>query len=132
MTLQFIGPLGLINQTLHQEEGCQDSHSWEENFQQDHQEAVEDSQGAEARLEEDLLMRDQGEEETLKEGQTSWWEIHLKYSREYEQKLSTSSLNGSFMSALTSPTRPSRTTIRGACFSSPTSKEQECRNGYLP
>ena len=57
---------------------------------------------------------------------------HLKCSRKYKQKLSTSSLNGNFMSALTSPTQPSQTTTRGACSSSLISKEQECRNGYPP
>ena len=99
----FIGQLSQTNWTLCQEEGCQDSHFQEEDFQQDHQEAVEDSQAEKVRLEEDFPMRDQEEEETPKEGQTSWWEIHLKCSREYKQKLSTSLLNGSFMSALTSP-----------------------------
>ena len=100
---QFIGPLGQINRTLCQEGDCQDSHFQEEDFQQDHQEAMEDFQVVEVCLEEDFPMWDQKEEETPKEGQTSWWEIHLKCSREYKQKLSTSLLNGSFMSALTSP-----------------------------
>ena len=82
----------------------QDSHFQEEGFQQGHQEEVEDSQAVEVHLEEDFPMWDQKEEETPDKGQTSWQEIHLKCSQEYEQKLSTSSLNGSFMSALTSPT----------------------------
>ena len=101
---QFIGPSGLINQTLCQEEDHRDSHFQEEGFQRDHQEAVEDSQVEEVCLEEDFPMWDQEEEEIPEEGQTSWWETHLKCSREYEQKLSTSLCNGSFMSALTSPT----------------------------
>ena len=86
----------------------------------------------EVHMEEDFPMRDQGEEETLDKDQINWWEIHLKCSQEYEQKLSTSLLNGSFMLVLTSLTRPSQTTTREACFSSPTFKEQECQNGYLP
>ena len=53
----------------------------------------------EVRLEEDFPMQDQEEEETPDEDQTNWWETHLKYSWEYKRKLSTSSLNGSFMSA---------------------------------
>ena len=40
---QYIGPLGQINQTLHQEEGHQDFHFQEEGSWQDHQEEVEDS-----------------------------------------------------------------------------------------
>ena len=104
MTQQFIEPLGQINQTLHQEEDHWDSHFQEEGFQQDHREAVEDSQAVEAHLEEDFPMWDQEEEGTPDKGQTNWWEIHLKCSREYEQKLSTSLLNGSFMSALIFPT----------------------------
>ena len=102
MTQQSIGPLGQINRTLCQEEDHWDSHSQKESFQQDHQEALEDSQAGEDHLEEDFPMQDQEEEETPEEGWTSWWEIHLECSREYKQKLSTSLLNGSFMSALTS------------------------------
>ena len=53
--------------------------------------------------EEDFLMQNLEEEEMLDEDQTSWREIYLKCSWEYKQKLSTSLLNGSFMSVLTSP-----------------------------
>ena len=68
MTQQSIGPLGQINKTLCREGDHQNSHFQKEDFWQDHQEVVEDSQRAEARLEEDPPMWDQGEEETLKEG----------------------------------------------------------------
>ena len=132
MMQHSIKPLNQINQTLHQEEDHQDYHFQEEGFQQDHQEAVEDSQVVEVCLEEDFPMRDQEEKEIPDKGQTNWWEIHLKYSWEYEQKLSTSLLNGSFMSALTFPTQPLRTTTRVACSSSLISKEPEYRNGYPP
>jgi len=42
------------------------------------------------------------QEEEMEEDQTNWWEIHLQCSQKYKQKLSTSLLNGSFTSVLTS------------------------------
>ena len=98
----FIGQLSQTNWTLCQEEDHQNS--WEEDFWQDHQKVVKDFQEVRVHQEEDFPMRDQEEEETPDKDQTSWWKIHLKCSQEYKQKLSTSLLNGSFMSALTSPT----------------------------
>ena len=75
-------------------------------FQLDHQEAEEDSQEVKVCLGKDFPMQDLEEEGMQEEDQTSWWEIHLKCSQEYGQKLSTSLLNGSFTSALTSPIQP--------------------------
>ena len=131
-TQQFTGPLAWINQTLCQGGDLQDSHFQEGDSQRDHQEAVKDFQEVEAHLKGDFHMWDLEEEETPEEDQTNWWEFNLKCSREYEQKLSTSLLNGSFMLALTSPIQLLQTITREACSSSPTSKEQGCWNGYLP
>ena len=126
------GPSAQINQILCQREGHWDSHFWEGDFQQDHQKAVKDFQKVEACLKEDFSMQNQGEEETLDKDQTNWWEIHLKCSQEYKQKLSTSLLNGSITSVLTSLIPPLPTTTRGVCSSSPISKDQEYQNGCLP
>ena len=97
MMQQYTGLLAQTNQTFHQKEDHQDFHFQKGDFWWEHQVVVMGSQEVKVHLEQDYPMQNLEEEETLNKDQTSWWEIYLKCSREYEQKLSTSLLNGSFM-----------------------------------
>ena len=79
-------------------------------------------------LEEDILMEDP--EQEAHNLQTSWWETHLKYSREYERKLSLSLLFGGSMQALTGNALSLPTHTRRAFSSSCTFRGMMWPNGY--
>ena len=117
----------------------------EEDHHKDHLEVecrVEDSQEEEYLLEaedfqEEGHLQDRQEEDpdismAELEHQTSWWETHLKYSREYERKLSLSLLFGGSTQALTESVPLSPTHTRRAFSSSRTFKGTMWPNGFNP
>ena len=128
----------------HQEGPHQEGRSEQEGHHKDHQEVEdcleEDSQEGEYPLEEEDFpaeghLQDRQEEDldinmAEPEQQTSWWETHLKYSREYEQKLSLSLLFEGSMQALTENVPSSPTPIKRAYSSSRTFRGTMWPNGF--
>ena len=130
---------------IHQEDHHREGHL-EEDHHKDHQEVEEYQEEGSQEEEylpeegdfqaEDHLQDRQQEDLDINmaepEPQTNWWETHLKYSREYERKLSLSLLFGGSTQALTENVPSSPTPIKRAYSSSRTFKGTMWPNGFNP